>query len=563
MVIVKLDRVAVQVLAKVPETAAVLRHEIEAVVADDNTGSGNTPVKLDRVAVQVLAKVPPKIAVLRHEIEAVVADDNTGSGSTPVKLDRVVIQILAKLTTKVAVLRHEIEAVVSDDNSGSGSSPVLVNRVALTVLSKTPPPGPTPIALPTELAIMLHNWDVPYVLSSDYFTDINPAKTTGSQTRRALRGRPARRMTMSVLDHHEDLDIALTQLRRHTKEQMPVPLSCDAVPVTTSSSGQPDLNCNTQYRRFFPGARIAVCMIQGGRIILPADRDIYTIQVVFGDKLRVVGNLARNYNDSWDVVPLIDCEKTLRIGTAFITDQVTDATLEFDEIVGPSQLNQTAATTPSPAGWPLHHDGLPIFEPQQMGLLQWASPHAVDFHRAGEVALIGRKVRVSPDGPRESQVQDYAFMLERAEFWNLLRFFDSRMGMFLPFFEVDLVDRWTVVLASGSFIEVIPTEGDFDLSFRDVVLDAGYFGLVMNDGITVHIRAIQTILFTGGRWRCTIAGGEPSLIGIDLAQIARAAPARQKQFSSDVLSEIWDTVSLVNVNLTTIETLDNKDLDLS
>jgi hypothetical protein len=236
--------------------------------------------------------------------------------------------------------------------------------------------------------------------------------------------------------------------------------------------------------------------------------------------------------------------------------------LEFVEIVGPNLLNPTAATSPAPAGWPVHTDGLPIFETQAKGLLHWAPTALANYVRPGRVDLKGRKVRVSPDGPREAQVQTHNFLLRRADFWQVLRFWDSRMGALLPFWEVDLEHRWTVLTAAGVFIEIDPDQGDFDKSFKDPILAAGYLGIVMEGGVTVHIRKIATILETGGKWRCTLDGGEPALSGINLALIERCAPARIKQFDSDVLGESWITDDIVAADLTTEESLENEDIDL-
>ena len=553
MVVVRNQFLPVQVLYKATPTVLVHRQEAEVAVEDDGDP---VPVQTQRFSAQILVKIPAITVVHRQEAEAAIED--SGAAVT-VRTQRLSTQVLTKIPPLVAVLRQEGEAAVEDDR---GAAPVRVRRLSAQLIVKTPPPGPTPIPLPPELSIYLHNWVAPFQMTSSFKTDISAAKTTSVQTRRAYRVKPARTFSIRVLDHQEDISLALTQLRRSTKEQMPVPLSCDFIPVTASSSGQPVLNCVPEFRRFFAGARIAVVQSCKARIIAPADRDIYIIQTVFADNLLLTTNLLRTYNATWDVVPMVDCEINLSLGTGWVTDQMAEVSIPFTEIVGPSQLNQTSATTPAPAGWPQHTDGLPIFEVMAREVLDWKADIGVAFERPGEVGPRGRKIHVSPNGPRESQVQEHHFTLQRAPFWDVLRFFDSRMGSLLTFWEVDLEHRWITVSALGTFLEVQPDSGDFDKSFKDLVLDSGYIGIVMNGGLVVHIRKIATILFTGGKWRCTLDAAEPPLAGIDLTDIQRTAVARQVQFSSDTITETWTTTNIVDLTLSTTEALDEKDIDL-
>ena len=547
MVSVRVHRHAIEVLAKAPSTSALHRQEIE--VAFEDSGSGST-VDVHRHSIEALAKVPASVAFHRQEIE--VAFEDSGSGGT-VDVHRHAIEVLTKSPSKAGLFRQEIEAAFSD--AGTGGT-IRIHRHAIEVLARRAVPPITPLSFPTGLDFFLHNWASNVIMETRYMTDITRSPTTLAEERRGLLERPQRQLKVEFLQGEvAEVDRLLVNLRRLTDENLISPLYQDTVTVTTSSTGQDEINGDFRYRRYFNGGRVAVFPMNpsSDSLHLAAEVDVYTIEAVFTDHIQVERNLDQDYaNLSWFIVPLMDLEIVLSPAVKHHTTTVAQVSLTLNEVVGKNAL-PPSFTGGVPDGWS-QQLGLPVFEVD----LDWVGGIRTTYQRYGQRRTEGRKPVVVPNGPRYVQVQDFELKLDlRADFWRVLNLFDSRRGRLDLFWEIDQENMWTVIDTDPQFIDV----QSFGV-FADFVADfTEHAGIVMNDG-TIYIREINTIQDVGP-WRISLVGGNDLPDPIDVTEIKRFSRARKKRFDSDSLAESWHNTEVSEVAFSTIEVLAEGEVDIT
>lgn len=545
MVAVRVHRHAIEVLAKVPVTAGLNRQEVETAFADE--GSGGT-VDVHRHAIETLAKVPPTVQVNRQEVEAAFADE--GSGGT-VDVHRHSIEVLAKSPSKAGLFRQEIEAAFSDVGAGGT---VRIHRHAVEVLARRAVPPVTPLSFPTGLDFFIHNWVANVEMSTRYMTDITRSPITLAEERRGLLERPQRQLRIEFL-HGEvaELDRLLVHLRRLTAENLVSPLFQDTVAVTSSGTGQAYINGDFRYRRYFDGGRVAVFPAEptSDAMHLAAEVDVYSIEEVFSDKIKVERNLDQAYADStWFIAPLIDLEIVLKPAVRHLTTDTAQVELTLNEVVGKSAL-PPSFTGGVPDGWQ-QQMGLPVFE---FGP-DWDGGINTIYQRYGQRRTEGRKSVVVPDGPRYVQVQEFKLKLDRPDFWSVMNLFDSRRGRLGAFWEIDQENMWTVLNTGAQLIDVqsLGVFADFKDDFTD------YAGIVMNDG-TVYIREINVIQDVGP-WRLSLVAGN-DLPAITVANIKRFSRARKKRFNSDSITEKWHTTETSEITFETVEVLAEGEVDIT
>jgi sRNA-binding carbon storage regulator CsrA len=545
MVFVRVHRHAIEVLAKAPVKAATFRQEIEVAIQDDGTGQ----VDVHRHGVEVLAKFPDTAQVSRQEIEVAVQDDGTGQ----VDVHRHSVEVIAKAPSKVATNRQEIEVAVQDLGTGGL---VQVHRHGIEVLARRAVPPITPLTYPTGLDFFLHNWVANVDMETRYLTDITRSPTTLAEERRGLLQRPQRLLKTRWL-HGSKAEVGrlLHNLRRLTEDNLMAPLYQDTVVVTTSGTGQANIYGDFRYRRFYDGGRVAVFTQAptSESLKLAADVDVYQIEAVYADRIEVERNLDQAYaNNTWFIVPLMDLEIMLKPKVTQLTDDTAEVALTLNEVVGKNAL-PPSSTGGVPDGWQ-QQLGLPVFEINP----DWADGITTTYHRYGQRRVEGRKPVVVTNGDRYVQQQDFKLKLEREDYWHVMNLFDSRRGRLDTFWEVDQEFLWTVVDTDPTFIDVTPpTDGIFS-EFQSEFTD--HCGIVMNDG-TVYIREVFSISDTGS-WRITLAAGNPLPDPIDVTQIKRFSRARVKRFDQDSIPESWHTTELVDVEFTTIEVLNETEVDI-
>ncbi|MEK7425259.1 MAG: hypothetical protein AAB131_15620, partial [Actinomycetota bacterium] len=252
--------------------------------------------------------------------------------------------------------------------------------------------------------------------------------------------------------------------------------------------------------------------------------------------------------DDTIVFPTMDVEVNLQSSVQFHTEIVGDVPLRLEEVVGQS------AIPPSASGKP---DGFDEYREQPIFSLphNWSEPFETRFLREGLHTARGRGFVIEPRGDRHRTIFSFKFgPADREEFWNLLRFFDTRRGRCRSFWMIDQENDWVVtsITGGGTLIDFVPL-GDF-AAFQD---EMQYVGFVLEDGTHV-VREAVTIQDVSSSWRITV----PEDVGFVVGDIRRTARARLVRFKEDELQETWDHTGAVTSEFELIEVLEEKDVTL-
>lgn len=529
MVDVRVVRQGVEVLFTPPPVVALSRISIEALAAEDGTGT----VDIVRQGIEVLADPGAIVTLNRIDLEVIASEDGTSN----VDVVRQGIEVLYEPPPTVALSRISMEAAAADDGTGN----VDVVRQAIEILFRRSILPGTPLDLPAGFEAFLHNWVEAFEIENAYLTDVTTSRTTGARERRGLRQKPIRTLSCAFLNEsREEIDRLLVLMRRLTDTRFPFPIFCDEAPLTGSSSGSIDnfVLCDTSNRRFFPNARVLIA--QQGDFAVGAD-DIQTaiIQEVQSDRLIFTTTLTANVDATYSVFPLVDCELLLEPHYIAHTDSTYEVKLDMVEVHGANTL--PPVTSDIPPGF-AQYDGYPILNFGN----DFASGIEVAFRRSGTISTQGRAFAAYPTDPRYRQVIKWRLLGEdRDASWSVLEFFDSRRGRQRAFWVMDEEDIWTPVDVSGVFLSIDPL-GDFD----DFSENFDAVAVLMTDG-TIHVRRVITIQAVLGVWRVTLDND----LDIDVADIRRVARARLHTFSSDALTETWQTTEVAQFEFETEETL--------
>lgn len=541
MVNVRLTRQAVEVLYKPGPVVTVHRIGAEALV-DPNDGTG--AVRVTRQGAEALMNIPPIAAVHRIGVEALVdPDDGTGA----VRLSRQGTEVLYQPPPFAAVHRIGIEALV-DTQDGSGA--VRLTRMGIEVLYPRPPAGPSPLALPSNYEVFIHDWSSGVSLSNAYMTDVTFSRQTGAEERRILREKPQRQLGVRFISNGRDvIDRVIVNARRLTSTRVPFPLYCDESIGTQDSgpsgSGIATVYCDTTLRRFFPGGRILIVPHTSDHFVPLAQLNTGIIDEIQADRIILTGNLTLTFTaGNFSVYPLIDCEYVLAPNVLFHSHLTTEWQMVVSEILGNNTLPATRDVRPQ--NMPLL-EGIPVLN---LNIDQdWVGGVNVTYQQDGAEFTRGRGKVVDPNDYRYKQVCDWNFLAEtRAIAWNVVQFLDWARGRGRVFFSMDEEDLQTVIAASTTFIEVDPFG-----EFSDFIEAFDYVGIEMLDGEIVA-RRVNTIQNLGSVWRITTTGDD--LPAIDLTQIRRVARVRKARLISDEFEEDWKTLEVCRFKFTTIEVLD-------
>ena len=545
----RIVREALEALANSPVRAGVTRMGHEVAAADGGTGAELT---IFRAAVEIIADRDPETSVTRMGHEVAAADGGTGAELT---VFRQAIEILIEIPTTIGATRmgHEVAAV--DGGTGANLSVV---RAAIEVIGSVGVTPPVPLALATTVDFFINNWASQVEMESSYETDVTRSPFTLTEERRSSRQRPQRSITYRwTRDSLEEYDRMVVFLRRLTNENIQGLLFQDFANVT-AAQGPSDavIHCDAAYKRFFPGQRILVSKMPDG-FQAHASVEVLTILAAssIAIKTTTVPSQVFDPADNWTVFPIIDCEKKLDTEQLDETTQTIDMGIELHEFRGPSALPPTVVGLPD--GWETAF-GLPTWKIEP----NWINGVTKGYHRYGTMQSQGRHPgRPAVEGDRYAQTQSYSLLLDRPDFWRVLNFFDSRRGRTLAFWAVDREFVWNVVDTDPNFIDVTPFQdfADFNAIWTD---DHAGAGIVMNDG-TIHIVHINTVQDIGGVWRLTLVFGESLPDPIDVTEIDYFARARTSRFRSDAMKEAWETSEVVRITLSTIETINEQDVDFT
>lgn len=407
-------------------------------------------------------------------------------------------------------------------------------------------------------SLLRPNWKDPVVVSTSFDTDIG-ISASRSESRQGRTGNPYRSIefTVSTLAAQE-LGAMLNQMFRSASALVPVPLWTDFLKVTSGSTGT-NISCAGQCsvarlatRRFAAGDRIIYFEPPASGML------VKNIQyLTFG--ARVDDNTV-SVSESVTVAkggrlyPLMECLPVLSSDLTLLNRRVSDTRIRFSEAPGPTALppRQSPGTTPSGvAGF----NSLPVLESRP----DWRQV-SVGVVRDGTIEPVGAGRVVDLLGDRAAwRSQFSAVSLNRAAATTLGQFFDSRCGRLHPFYAASASTDLTVVAVnSGTSIRIASSSPLFDLqNFRTLLC------LEVSTTPGVRTAIFRTIVGWSRQGDGTDVVTLSSSIGsVSLSQILRATWACIARFSSDTLTETWLTDEIVQTDLSLVELVNEKIVDV-
>jgi hypothetical protein len=372
---------------------------------------------------------------------------------------------------------------------------------------------------------------------------------SSSEKRVARSGKPLRtlRFTIRALFHDQREPWRLKNLlRRLGVCRQLVPLWPDATWTTAvASSGATTLACDTSYRRFFSGARVAI----GGTGIgstFPT-YEIATIgSGITSTALPLTAGLVHSYPAGARVAPLLECDCIAEADAERVAGGKLQLKLIARECPGAGALPPTAASGGS-SGFSTYN-GYPIFDPGFNAQLEWLSSHE-GWKRINNAAPLGLGSVFSFFGsrPREHQSR-VARPTSRQQAWAIMQFFDTCQGPLRPFYAPAPLPMMLPV-AIGSSMVTVPAAGPLE--------DYADYPLIAVVSKTAGPTAAQILPISGvtraaGLDTIAVTG---TLTASSLAQVWFAAPANLLRFEGEDLVERWTTSEFAAFDFSLVESL--------
>jgi len=555
----RVTRHGVEVLAKHVLQVRATRHAAEALTKREGvqvTRHGvevlyRTPIRATRLGVEILAKFRQEMRATRVGVEVLAKRQGQESRAT-----RLGVEVLAKVQGAAATrlgtevlskrqgvqaTRHAVEVL---SKYLSGSLEIRATRVAVEVVSKIPFARDTvePLSFPIVPPNLLRaDWGAELTVESAYSTDVTRAATTIAEERRALVDRPYRTFGVRFVgqDSERVLQATMNLARRgHTRTILPIYPDFAVVKKLIA----PDfIGCDPLYRRFHRGQRVVIHTWSG---VNPGLVEYAVVRSVNAEGLELVSPLAGSFPKGSRVYPLVDVEIALEAGLESLVSDALRQTLTLAEVIGKSALPALATGAPPE---PHHVDGFPILVLSP----DWASGLTSRVVRHGSQIGSGRGLVTGLAGARPVFVHEAKLkFLNRAAFWRVLRFFDSRLGRARTF--------WAVSPQALFVPTAIPTSTTIDVkqsgNLSDLQAFLQHIGIVRRDG-SVTIHKVSSIVVQGSDWRVTVI--EPhSLSGV--GEIRRLTSAHFGRYFEDSLLEEWSTDNVCESRFQTIELLEEK-----
>jgi hypothetical protein len=399
-----------------------------------------------------------------------------------------------------------------------------------------------------EMAHLLnHDWSDPFQVDLQFSTDIQSALTAKEQ-RWGLRGVPIRTLTTTVEAWNpREGQVLSNWLNRAAQARSLVPLHSDATVLTIPApAGSSTLFCDTKFRRFFPGGRVAV-FIPGGRLCELFE--LADVSFVSDSQLTLRTPLVHAFSAGSRIVPLLEVQIVSSEMGDISNDFVREITVNFIETVGSAQLPLSSNLGEAPDEFQ-SYEGLPIL---LNGLdfgqnLQWGFDRIVSETSSG----IATVQTLFGNRPRATFSLAYR-SLNREDAWNQIRFFESRAGRLFPFWVVSPTTNLTLHGVVNESLITVPSAGiESDWNFQT------YVAIVMKTGV-VHIRAIDDVFRGGGNDILTLSEPIP---GLTAEKVKRITTAFKCRLNSDSVTEVWQTTSVLDLKFTVVELLEDRNVDV-
>lgn len=396
--------------------------------------------------------------------------------------------------------------------------------------------------------LFLADWQIDLVLDTSYTTDVAIAETV-AESRIGLVRRPYRTLRARAISFNREESLGLKMLlMRMAHARNLVPLYTDQSVLTAPASGT-TLDCDTTNRRFQENSRVVVAVPSVGFGSYESF-EVAEIQSVSASQITLKASLSGSFPTGSRVMPLVEARLLLNHSQTFVTDKNVEARLVFVESTGEMSLLPTAEPGATPSGFPVADDGLPIMDRS----FNWTFDVSGQVIREGKQSQLGRDMVTQVFGERARQLHAFAITsTDRDGIYQLLRFFESRAGRLHPFWILSAIDDYEPTAISSGGVNVKAVGPEFDWNFRP------YLAVELNNG-TIYIREVDSVTRVGSSDNVSIVGtfpGPPSLSDVRSVRIAYRV-----RFFEDAMSEAWTNDEVVTANLSALEVLEEKSVEL-
>lgn len=394
------------------------------------------------------------------------------------------------------------------------------------------------------LAYMLSaNWRKEVVVRSAHSTSISSMVSTQEQ-RGGLTGRPARivDVQISAMNRRQLSDLR-NLLNRASSARWLFPLFSDETVLTAVTTAlTTTISCDTTYRRFCVGARVVVFDETSGNFATGVIQSLSSSSITLTAAIGVV--LPKGAS----VMPLIESRLNLKGKMTVQSDTVAECQVQAMEVPGPWCLDSSSTPGVTPSG---------ISEFQSIPIFPFApnydEPIVVATLRAGSYTNSGISDEADVFGTRASNTFEFTKSCSsRAEFWEVLKFFDSRCGCTFPFWCASPIDTYEMTGVTVSGVSVVAEGLESDWSFRPHVAAISTSG-------EVEIRQIASVTRSGSEDLLNLT--TPFSFPED--EISRVCAAVKCRFSSDELAESWMNLKDCNIAIAVTELPVEQDITLA
>lgn len=395
------------------------------------------------------------------------------------------------------------------------------------------------------------NWNKSISISTLWDTVVLPNQEDG-EARRGNTSKPSRTIKVDVLASSID-QVGRMQgyLQRSGLTRFLAPLYPDQASCLNNAFGAEnaflpiDLAYPLQYHRFEVGKYAIVYEPNTERFatLLISAINLATNTLTFETAV----GFETNRNTL--VLPVIESKLILGSSSAVVTDRVVTAEIEGQELPGKGVLAPSHAPNQTPAGYP-EYSGKPIMDTPSDS----RRPQEVSYSRTGRYHSVGNTQVESVYGDRMRQSRKFSLLFfSRPEFWKFLQFFDSRAGRlfswWLPSFTHDY--EITAFLSNGLKVKSFGPIEDWEAR--------PYISILSEDG-TTEIRTIESIS-TNNQEDTLIL--DSAFTTDNIVNVSRAGQAQLVRFAKDEMVENWITDMVVQVNVETLELVEETVITLA
>lgn len=382
--------------------------------------------------------------------------------------------------------------------------------------------------------------------STSFSEAVGSATGALAQERISYLDRPIRTVIMTItgLSHKAVAEIE-GEIRQRASAAQPAPLISDRDFVTVAGTGSTIQVEDTDTRRFFLGALIAIVSPafggKGGIV------DIVAITALPGNGIIHVDSLVVSTVGD-HVYPLINADVTFQVNTGKLTAHTTEVRLEFTEIPGKSAYPGTANTTPE---FMEFFDGHPIFKSK----INWRDGIGYEVIATGAQLISGQAHHTTIEGERARGRHGLPITaLSRADAWEVIQFFDWCRGRARAFWHVSV--EQTVRLQSMFNANTALLEKDQTLSWLTQNIGNITLAFTYRDGSLEYAKP-TAILDLGSAFG----------VGLDrpvtTTDLLRIEPMYLCHWEKDSITENWGPPDVMETQLDAMEILAEADSPLT